>query len=360
MSCQLLLSHLAYQKLTAYLTSLRRGEVQAGSRLQASIGNRSITNLSEGEFIDALLNTKHPMIFAESAVIGDGSDWSLIELSILGDMSIAVPALIYDNGHHTNPKVHNTPFQGTLVFTPGALLRNGYGRKAADWDDVTKENGEFDPEGYYSLYMRRLLPVFDHVNAAASARNRQAILTIPGLGCGQFAGRFRGQLGEALATALKRFLNEFGANFPSIKVVYYDPYNECCNDQTEINGIIMRIRPLTHNNGDKSQLCHPATFAEAGDDFSEYSLFSVVAWDHVSWPGNDYFGGNRFTDDGVKAAASNSMAVITGIEGQYDPRLGIYAPPAPYRIWKDVVAVNNLCLSSAIAGTTISAMPTVQ
>ena len=59
-----------------------------------------------------------------------------------------------------------------------------------------------------------------------------------------------------------------------------------------------------------------------GDDFSGCILFSIVAWDHVSWPGNDYFGGSRSTDDGVKAAATDSMAVLTGIEGHYDPHRG--------------------------------------
>jgi hypothetical protein len=357
---QLLLSHPTYQKLTEYLASLRSGEVEAGHLLRAGLGIRSVDTLSEDEFIEALIDTKPPMIFAESAVVGDGSDWTLTELNILGDMSIAVPALIFDNGHHTSPKVHNAPFQGTLIFTPGALLRNGYGRKSADWDEVTNNNGEFDPDGYYRLYTRRLLPVFEYVNATALAQNRHALITIPGLGCGQFAGRFRGQLGEALAEVLKRFLKEFGTHFPSIKVVYYDPYNECSNSQVGINGISLRIRPLTKGNVDKSQLCHPTTFAEDGDNFSRFSLFSIVAWDHVSWPGNDYFGGSRFTDDGVKAAASNSMAVITGIEGRYEPDFGMYTPPAPYRVWKDVVEINNLRLSSAIAGKTIVAIPPVR
>src|SRR5262249_44771579 len=44
-----------------------------------------------------------------------------------------------------------------------------------------------------------------------------------------------------------------------------------------------------------------------------------VAWDHVSWPGNDFLGGSRATDDGVKAAASNSMSALAGVEGKYGP-----------------------------------------
>ena len=68
----------------------------------------------------------------------------------------------------------------------------------------------------------------------------------------------------------------------------------------------------------------------------------MVAWDHVSWPGNDYWigaasslaicdaftrgmhmmltmigpvrPGKRCTDDGVKAAATDTMRALTGVE----------------------------------------------
>jgi len=62
-------------------------------------------------------------------------------------------------------------------------------------------------------------------------------------------------------------------------------------------------------------------------------LYSIVAWDHVSWPGNDFFVGSRATDDGVKAAATNSMSVLTGVKGEYDPTRGKYQPPQPYTNW---------------------------
>ncbi|MFM1558534.1 MAG: hypothetical protein ACKJSK_04425 [Roseibacillus sp.] len=85
-------------------------------------------------------------------------------------------------------------------------------------------------------------------------------------------------------------------------------------------------------------------YEERGDDFSGCTLSSIVAWDHVSWPGNDFFGGSRCTDDGVKAAATDSMAALTGVEGRYDFERGVYLPPAPYRTWEDVVKKNHLRL----------------
>jgi hypothetical protein len=189
-----------------------------------------------------------------------------------------------------------------------------------------------------------LLPVFHHINASAATVDKQALLTIPGLGCGQFAGPFRGKLGSALQAVLERFLEKHGASFPHLKAVYYDPFAECANSRREIHGISFMVRPLLQGNDAKSQLCPPHAYAEAGDDFSGCVLSSIVAWDHVSWPGNDFFGGSRCTDDGVKAAATDSMAVLTGFEGRYDPHRGAYLPPAPYRTWGDVVRQNGLRL----------------
>jgi hypothetical protein len=332
------------RRLVEYLASLQAGRASAGKRLGDNLAGIELAALTEAGILDALLNTKPPLIFAESAVAGDGSDWNHTELGILGDISIAVPVTIFDNGHHTAPVPHRVPFKGTLVFTPGALLRNGMGKTPADWTEVTLADGQLNREGYYGLYQRRLLPVFKHVNANAAAEGKHALLTIPGLGCGQFAGPFAGQLGAELQAVLERFLTQHGASFPHIKAVYFDPYSQCSNSRQQIEGISLMVRPLLQGNTGKSQLCPPSAYAEDGDVFSDCILYSIVAWDHVSWPGNDFFGGSRCTDDGVKAAATDSMAVITGIEGHYDPHRGAYLPPAPYRTWEEVVRQNGLRL----------------
>ncbi len=331
-------------RLRHYLATLQSGHVRAGKRLGDILAGLGLGKLTEAAFQDALLNTKVPQIFAENAVAGDGSDWNQTELGILGDISISVPMTVFDNGHHTRPVLHPEPFAATLIFTPGALLRNGRGRTPADWAEVTLANGQLDRQGYYGLYERRLLPVFQHVNASAATQGKDAMLTIPGLGCGQFAGPFAGELGAELQTVLERFLTRHGESFPHIKAVYYDPFSECSNSRQEIHGISLMVRPLLQGNAGKSQLCPPCHYAEDGDDFSACILFSIVAWDHVSWPGNDYFGGSRCTDDGVKAAATDSMAVLTGVQGRYDPQRGAYLPPEPYRTWGEVVLQNGLRL----------------
>jgi hypothetical protein len=339
---KILLHQKTYEKTISYLEALKAGK-SAGKYLQERLKDRDIFQITVEELIELLTRTKRPQIFAESAVLGDGSDWNQDELSILGDINIVTPVTVYDNGRHFGPVVHKDPFKATLLFVPGALLRSGRNNIPADWEEVTT-NGEINPETYYQLYERRLLPSFLYVNDIAKKKGKMAFVTLPGLGCGQFAGKFRGQLGNELKNALKKLLKNYGGTLSNVKGVYYDPYQECKNERHEINGISFLVRPLTRGNENKSQLCKPKQYEEEGDNFTDCELSSFVAWDHVSWPGNDFYLGSRATDDGVKAAATNAMAVMTGIEGKYDPQRNQYDPPAGYRNWQDVVLTNEVQL----------------
>lgn len=346
--CKLLMPQETFVKVESTLASLKAGACEVGGRLLEALADRSLESMDAHGFISALLDTKRPMIFAESAVAGDGSDWTQNELSILGDVSVSAPVVFFDNAHHTRPDAHSPAFEGTLIFTPGALLGNGQGCTPADWNEVVRDGSEFNRERYYGLYRRRLLPVFQAVNEMAASIGRFALLTVPGIGCGQFAGPFRGRLGAELAATIERFLDEFGLQFPWIRVVRYDPYDECSDAECNIHGVSLRVRPLLRGNHPRPQLCRPLDYQEGGDNFQDFALFSVVAWDHVSWPGNDFFGGYRSTDDGVKAAASSSMAVVTGVNGWYDTHFMMYRPPTPYRSWNDVVQQNALRLTSRV------------
>ncbi len=329
-----------------YHESLKAGAAP-GAFLKKQLEGKDVAGLSIEAFVEKLLQTKKPMIFAESAVVGDGSDWTSEELSLLGFISIATPVMIFDNGLHANPKVHAQPFAGTLLFSAGALLGTGAkGRSPADWDAVVTNN-KIDAEAFYRFYEKRLLPVFLYADRVAAVKGRKAFITVPGLGCGMFAGPFVGRLGAELQRVLHRFLHEHGAAFRNIKALFYGPYNECENARHELHGISYLVRPFLRGNDTRPQLCHPTAYAEDGDDFSDCEFFSIVAWDHVSWPGNDYYGGSRSTDDGVKAAATSSMQSMTGFEGHYDARKFCYLPPAGYLSWHEVVTRNHLRLEAA-------------
>ena len=332
----------AYQKAEAYRIHLvTYGINEAGLYLQRELQGKALEKLNTETFIEHLFATKPPLIFAESAVYGNGNDWNHTELSILGDIGVATSVDVYDDGKHFNPNVHKASFLATLLFIPGALLRNGKSTIPADWNEVTQD-AQINPIAYQALYERRLLPLFIYANDQATLANKKALITVPGLGCGQFAGPFTGQMGAHLKDALAALLKKHAGQLPYVKAVYYDPFNECRNERSEFGTVSLLVRPLTKGNQDKPQLCEPAHYAEAGDDYNDCLLYSVVAWDHVSWPGNDFYGGSRATDDGVKAAATNSMAVMTGIEGQYNPVTFQYQPPTKYRNWAEVVQHNKL------------------
>lgn len=331
------------ERTNTYWNHVKKNLSEAGYYVYKLLKNKSVKELTSIDFLEVLLQTKLPQIFAESSIYGNGTDWNLTELGILGDISIAVPVTIFDNGQHRNPLIHTTPFQGELLYTPGALLRNDAGCEPADWAAVT-EHSLLDYGKYYALYERRLLPVLKYANEKANQANKKAFITIPGLGCGMFAGRFQGALGEYLKRALVDLLTKYAAELAHIKAVYYDPYQECANERVEIEGISLMIRPLTKGNQGKSQLATLSTFEEASDDFSNCLLFSVVAWDHVSWPGNDFYINSRATDDGVKAAATDSMYAITGVEGVYNKEKTYYEAPSPYCDWRAVIAKQQLKL----------------
>ncbi|QQL43937.1 hypothetical protein [Sulfuriroseicoccus oceanibius] len=333
------------EKAQRLLTSVQAGTDALGARVGDVLATRTVADLTTIEFLEALVQSKLPVIFAESAVHGDGSDWTQEELSLLGDINISIPVTIFDDGRHSGPDVHTPPITGTLLFTPGALLRSSYGTPA-DWDEVVRD-GKIDQSAFTALYERRLLPLFHHASQSSAANGNDALITIPGLGCGQFAGPFRGQLGAHLEQALVSILERHAADLPHLRAVYFDPYAECSNARREIDHIAFLTRPLTQGNQHKPQLCPPTTYQEPGDDFSRCELFSMVAWDHVSWPGNDFFGGSRCTDDGVKSAATNAMHALTGIEGEYCDITHAYLPPQPHHTWEEVVRAEHLRLKVA-------------
>lgn len=335
-SYQNLLCKNALQQVISYQQALLEQATCAGNYLQEELSDVLLESLSTEHFLEHLVNTKRPQIFAESAIKGDGSDWNQTELQILGNLSIGMPVTFFDNGLHQAPLVHPHPLTGFLIFSPGALLRNDYAMSPCDWAEVTLD-GEFNPEGFYQLYQRRLLPCLHYANEKAQQQNKPTIVTIPGMGCGQFAGPYIGTLGARFADVLHRLLDEHANEFPHIKAVYYDPFNEGNNARYEFKHLSLLVRPLLAGNQRQGQLCHPNVFGDSPEEFGDCVLTSIVAWDHVSWPGNDFFAGARATDDGVKSAASDAMYKLTGIKGLYDKTRHSYQPPTRFRKWEQVV-----------------------
>ena len=117
----LLLHTESFRGLQDYRAGLAaHGLAQAGGRLRADLRDQDVASLSDEAFLEHLVNTKSPRIFAESAVHGDGRDWNSTELTLLGDLGIAMAVRIFDDGHHRAPQVHEQPLTGTLLFSSPA------------------------------------------------------------------------------------------------------------------------------------------------------------------------------------------------------------------------------------------------
>ena len=346
----IVISESALDALLKYKADIAGGRATPGTRLKQAIEDQDtpLPLMTTEKFIEALLATKQPQIFAESQIRCDGSDWTRRELALLGDINITMKAKAYDNGVWSptdkNFREHDPPLDTQLMFTPGALLGVGeaFDGVSPDFAEVVS-GGRVDQDKYNALIERRLLPLLSHANDSAEKDGYSAVITLPGIGCGAFAGEFKGRMGAHLNAALQTMLDKHGGKLGHIAAIYFDPFAECGNQQKDFHGVKYRVRPAAQNPG-KPQLCAPAAYAEPGDDFSGCKLYKIVAWDHASWPGNDFFGGSRFTDDGVSAAATNSMEVMTGVKGKYAG--GQYAPPGGYASWEDVVLKNGIRLSA--------------
>jgi len=344
----IVLSEKTLQSLVQYKADITTGKATPGDRLKEKLAQNPFSDISTEKFLEALLATKPPRLFAESEIRGDGSDWNHRELALLGDINVTMAAKIFDNGvwSPSSPdfKQYTTPLDGNLLFTPGALLNTGAGfrGKSPDYTEVTT-SGKIDQQKYNALIERRMLPLFAEASENAKQAGKPAFVTLPGIGCGAFAGKFRGEMAGHLNTALQTLLEKHGDKLGGIKGVYFDSFNECGNEQRDIQGIQYRVRPAMQNPG-KPQLAPPETYQETGDDFSNCTLYKIVAWDHASLPGNDFFANDRATDDGVSAAATNSMEAVTGIKGQY--AAGKYLPPQGYATWEDVALKNGVHLAA--------------
>ena len=178
-----------------------------------------------------------------------------------------------------------------------------------------------------------------------------AVVTVPGIGAGQFAGTFRGTLGGHFERALEAILAPLADRLTAVRLIYFDPYNECTDQERTYAQVSLRTRPYSRGGHRRAQLCRPDQYSEEGDDFTHARLYSLVAWDPVSWPDNDFYAGVRATDDGVKAAATDVISRLTGLAGEYDPAAYGYRPAGNYRNWEDAVISEKLkladCTSSA-------------
>ncbi|MAA78614.1 MAG: hypothetical protein CL916_05095, partial [Deltaproteobacteria bacterium] len=246
---------------------------------------------NEQQVVQALLDSKERLFFAEQGQIGG---WKFLEQRILGGINVAMNVQIFDDGTWTNPSVHTYPFDGTLLFCPGPLLS-----RPDCWDyKFIVSDGRIDRGNYAAVLEERILPLFLYVQETAS---EPALVCLPGLGCGMFAGSFKGMIDHLFIQTVQDILQRHRDRLTNIAMVYhyaYGPYQSELRYEEQISDT---LRFVQWRNG-PSMLSRPSVIDSAFED--DTPLYKFVAWDHFSWPGNDFFANSRQTDDGVSAAAT--------------------------------------------------------
>lgn len=330
-------------------TTKRPGEYLNQQIKQSLVPLEQLSNI---QFIELIMATKKPSIFAESAIMGGGRDWNNTELEILGDINMAFPVTIYDNGvwpqggsYPDHFQQHQDPFQGELLFTPGALLKTGedFAGESPDLTEITNQ-GRIDQQAYNKLVQRRLLPILIYINYKSDQEGKQAVITMPGIGAGVFAGKYQGTIGNHLNIAMQELLSTYWKHLQNIRLIHYDPFTEGDNEQLEFGNLKYRVRPASKGNKSKSQLSNPVDLEEETGELHNTKLYKIVAWDHVSWPGNDFIAGSKWTDDGIAAGGTNLMKKLMGADGHYDKQTGKYLPPNGYLTWAEYATKNNIKL----------------
>ena len=264
---------------------------------------------SEQHVIQALLDSKERLFFAEQGQI---AGWTFLEQRILGGINIAMRVHVFDDGTWSNPNLHTYPFDGTLLFCPGPLLA-----RSDCWDyKFIVHDGQVEHSNYAAVLEERILPLLLYVQKTAL---EPALVCLPGLGCGMFAGPFKGMISHLFIQTVRNILEKHQNRLTKIAMVYHYAYGPYESELRYEDNISETMRFVQWRNG-PSMLSRPSQIDPSFHDGTP--LYKFVAWDHFSWPGNDFFANSRQTDDGVSAAATSSMASLleqpVGITFRYD------------------------------------------
>lgn len=293
-------------------------------------GTRILGNslYSEESIVQALLNSKDRLFFAES---GNISGWSFQEQRILGGISVVMKVQVFDDGTWYQPIPHNPPFEATLLFCPGPLLA-----RTDCWDyNFIVSNRNIKEENYRLVLEERILPLLLYVQETAE---EPAIITIPGLGCGMFAGIFQGWIDRLFIDTLRSILADNSERLSKIALVYHYAFGPEDPELRYEEDISNTMKFVQWRNG-PPLLSAPEAIERT---LSEAPLYKVVAWDHFSWPGNDFFANARQTDDGVSSAATSSMQELIpkpkDWEYRYVPERAKFLPyhQGRERLWRQV------------------------
>jgi hypothetical protein len=321
-----------------------------------------LKKVPEAAFLQVLMNTRHPTIYAERYPPGSGRFWNEEEYHILGKICSSTDDVeVYDNGcWGDNPNVgdgryKDNPHQISLFCIPGAILKNNFPDHA-----VVVEGDQIVEQQYKTLYKEKLLVVFQQANDYAKKEGKKVFITTPTIGDGYFAGIFRGKTAEYFHNTIQELLSEH-PEWNNIGCVWIDAFDSKLSSDTPIGSTKLRIRntgPHASNGShtllsglyqDLGQLSQAEEYAESveeAEEFKQYTRAKIFAWDHFSFEGNDWLSNSRVSDE-ANMASCNALSILFGKEGEYrkyqkDPTVKYGYFPTGYKSWSEYAFDNDL------------------
>ena len=230
-----------------------------------------------------------------------------------------------DSGHHHNPH-QASPLAVRLAFVSGLILTNA--------PNISDNAPGLNLKEAYS---GRFQALFAALDAWGNQHQKPVFVSIPGIGCGAFSGPYSGMLGAPLKAALGHAV--FQLQLKWVRHIWFDPYSELLDNK----GSTYQIGPDTHlhlqpsysDSNPIASLQFERMTEKLQLQHENYLFAKVVAWDPLSWPGNDWWGASRATDDGVVAAATSLMSSLTQIPGYYNTEYNGWCPQSnPAATWR--------------------------
>lgn len=347
-----------FQLIADYLNEIKQNPTIMGNRLRKVFENTTdIEQLTTADLIDALLKTKKPQIFPENleyGLLGNGSDWTKQEAQLLGRIGLQIEVKAYSKQTY-NPNQEDklqSPHPVTVLVTNGALLKGnatGECQDGCDQEEVC-ENGYLNKEKLKKYFEARLLPLLLQANQDAGTQG--GLVTIPGLGAGAFAGGKKFPDGRHITSQLGNIYREIIAEnkdrLKNIKGIIYDKFDLPVSEPIVIPDSNIKFIEEACSNDNGKQRIGPGQLAlpeEHDKDFKECKVYTVVAGDHVAFPGNDMYINSCRTHEGGVGARTNLLGVITGIEGEYIEQKAKFLPTEdPEKRWDYYCKTNEVCL----------------
>ncbi|MES2211587.1 MAG: hypothetical protein V4490_00355 [Pseudomonadota bacterium] len=302
------------------------------------------------------------------------------EIILLGMISCDVPVTVFDNGKYSaqfklsDQVCHPEPFRGHVLYVPAPLLKaSGIGEAPPDRASVVSfghEGAEINQSAYTQMIEERLLPVLRRTNAESSEVNK-AIVQLPVLGSGQFAGEFAGKrIINSFFTALSSVLERHAKSLPNISAVVLDTYDtlpDLDDSFTVENGSgdhKKQIHDITYSVcatvGNRPKLSKPSRYVEdLGLSDGSYTLFTIASSSPLACPNSQYWKGDRFTDESTVGASTDACRALTQVEGIYKDETVVhtahgrgtitwnefrYCPPEGYKTWGKLCEENDIRL----------------